>query len=240
MNLFIKTIFNRIETHSIKEAILTTLGVMLSMALLAALSNWLSPETTPLFLMASLAASMLIVFATPHAPMAQPWSVFMGQILSAIAGLVAWQWVSVPWLAATLAVGASSLAMLILRCRHAPGAATALFIALGGATVDAYGWHLISYHLLPSLILLLLTAALFNYPFIWRRYPLFLKNLSEKLPVTSQTNAQASQTCDLHHDDLVYASEHLSSYFELSEEEFMLIYRMARAHHESRFATEIN
>ncbi|HQT02810.1 MAG: hypothetical protein B7Z05_00225 [Thiotrichales bacterium 32-46-8] len=237
MNLLLKNIGNGLESHSIKEALLTTTGIVLSVILLMSLSHWLNPETTPWFLMASLAASILIVFATPHAPMAQPWSLIMGQMLSAIAGLCAWQWVNTPWLAATLAVGASSLAMFLLRCRHAPGAATALFIALGGSTVESYGWLLPVSHLLPSLMLLVLVAVLFNYPFIWRRYPLFLIKPLKKQPTTLQENAQASATCDLNHEDLIYASERLKSYFELSEEEFMSIYRTAKAHHESKSLT---
>lgn len=226
----------RLETHNIKEALVTTVGTMLSLALLMALSHWLNPETMPWFLMASLAASVLIVFATPHAPMAQPWSLIMGQLLSAIAGLLTWQWVSVPWLAATLAVGASSLAMLMLRCRHAPGAATALFIALGGSTVEAYGWQLVGYHLLPSLMLIVLVATLFNYPFIWRRYPLMLVKHPDAHSATSQQPVFNSD--DLTHKDLVYASEHLKGYFELSEDEFMTIYRAAKVHHETTSAIE--
>lgn len=238
MNLLLKNIGNGLESHSIKEALLTTTGIVLSVILLMSLSHWLNPETTPWFLMASLAASILIVFATPHAPMAQPWSLIMGQMLSAIAGLCAWQWVNTPWLAATLAVGASSLAMLLLRCRHAPGAATALFIALGGSAVETYGWQLIGFHLLPNLILLALIATLFNYPFIWRRYPLFL---IKRLEIPSSTlQAQLFNASDLNLEDLVYASEHLKGYFELSENEFMQIYRAAKEHHESKSTTEMN
>lgn len=220
----------RIETHNVREAVLSTLGTALAISLLMAFSHWHNPETIPWFLIASLAASTLIVFATPHAPMAQPWSLIMGQILSGLAGLLAWQWVASPWLAATVAVSGSTLLMLILRCRHAPGAATALFIALGGPVVDQLGWQLLWSHLLPSLILLTLVAFVFNFPFSWRRYPI---NFLSTSPVEQKSNTHQIDTSmeALDHSDLVYASEHLKGYFELSEEEFMELYRSAKEHH---------
>ena len=83
------------------------------------------------WLMASLGASALLVFALPQSPMAQPWAVVAGNTLSALIGIAAIHLVSEPLLAMPLAASLSILGMFILRCLHPPAAAVALIVVLG-------------------------------------------------------------------------------------------------------------
>lgn len=219
----------RIERRDIWETLLAALGVGCAILILMFTVHWLNPSNIPWFIVASLGSSALIIFTTPHAPMAQPWSVFAGQLLSATSGLLAWHYIHEVWLATAFAVVLASLLMLIFSCRHAPGAATALFIALGGDAITQLNWSLLWLTMLPALIALLAFAFLYNLPFAWRRYPF---NFLEHKQSSSQPDHSASPTDDdINHEDILYAANHLKGYFELSEEDFMDIYRLAKAHH---------
>lgn len=83
------------------------------------------------WLMASLGASALLVFALPQSPMAQPWAVIAGNTLSALVGVVAGQLFGEALFAMPLAVGTSILGMFVLRCLHPPAAAVAMIVLLG-------------------------------------------------------------------------------------------------------------
>lgn len=88
------------------------------------------------WLVAPFGASAVLVFAVPNSPLAQPWSVVVGNTASALvalallASLPAEHWV-VP-----LAVALAIVAMLTLRALHPPGGAVALLLALQGTGGD--------------------------------------------------------------------------------------------------------
>lgn len=83
------------------------------------------------WLMASLGASALLVFALPGSPMAQPWAVIAGNTISALIGVGIVNLVGEPLLAMPIAASLSILGMYVLRCLHPPAAAVALIAVLG-------------------------------------------------------------------------------------------------------------
>lgn len=83
------------------------------------------------FLVAPLGASAVLVFCVPASPLAQPWSVIGGDLLSAVVGLTAGHLLGDPWLAGSVAVGGAIVVMSLTRCLHPPGGASALLCALG-------------------------------------------------------------------------------------------------------------
>lgn len=83
------------------------------------------------WLMASLGASALLVFALPQSPMAQPWAVIAGNTLSALVGISVNYLIGNPLLALPFSVAASIMGMFILRCLHPPAAAVAMIAVLG-------------------------------------------------------------------------------------------------------------
>ncbi len=90
------------------------------------------------FLIAPIGASAVLVFVVPSSPLAQPWPVFGGNVISAIVGVAALH--NIPNLAAAIAiaVGGAILIMSLLRCLHPPGGAAAITTILGGqAIIDA-------------------------------------------------------------------------------------------------------
>ncbi|QZH76104.1 MAG: HPP family protein [Erythrobacter sp.] len=97
------------------------------------------------WLVAPLGASAVLVFAVPASPLAQPWPVIGGNLLSALIGLGLGAYLGSPWLAASLAVGLAIACMSLARCLHPPGGASALLCALGASGPEMWSWP----HLVP-------------------------------------------------------------------------------------------
>lgn len=117
-------------------------GAVLGIAL-AALMGHLIPASQGLpWIMAPVGASAVLVFAVPASPLAQPWSVVGGNLISvslgmAVGWLCAQSGLGAP-LAVSLAVGGAIAAMALARCTHPPGGAAAILGALAGVAPDAH------------------------------------------------------------------------------------------------------
>ncbi|WP_017666006.1 HPP family protein [Porphyrobacter sp. AAP82] len=107
------------------------------------------------WLVAPLGASAVLVFAVPASPLAQPWSVVGGNLISASIGLALGLLVGEPAPAAALAVGLAIATMSLARCLHPPGGACALLCALGAAGPEGWGYC----HLAPIIANVLALAA---------------------------------------------------------------------------------
>ncbi len=102
------------------------LGIGLS-GLLVALG--VDSSQSPL-IVAPIGASAVLVFAVPSSPLAQPWAVVGGNVISCLVALAAIRVVPDPFLVTAVAVGAAIIVMSIMRCLHPPGGAVALLTAL--------------------------------------------------------------------------------------------------------------
>jgi len=122
-------------------------------------------------IIASMGSSAVLLFAVPHGPLSQPWSVFGGHLVSAIVGVACAKWIPNPMLAAAVAVALAIGAMHYLRCIHPPGGATALGAVVGGDVVHQMGFQFVLTPVMLNTMTILLVALLFNAPFAWRRYP---------------------------------------------------------------------
>lgn len=122
-------------------------------------------------IIASMGSSAVLLFAVPHGPLSQPWSVFGGHLVSAIVGVTCVKLIPASMLAAAIAVALAIGAMHYLRCIHPPGGATALGAVLGGDAVHQLGYQFVITPVMLNAITILLVALLFNAPFAWRRYP---------------------------------------------------------------------
>lgn len=122
-------------------------------------------------IIASMGSSAVLLFAVPHGPLSQPWSVFGGHLVSAIVGVTCVKLIPAPMLAAALAVALAIGAMHYLRCVHPPGGATALGAVVGGDAVHQLGYQFVITPVMLNATTILLVALLFNAPFPWRRYP---------------------------------------------------------------------
>lgn len=91
-------------------------------------------------MVAPIGASAVLAFAVPASPLAQPWSVVGGNILSALVGVAAARYVPETAIAAGIAVGGAILVMSLCRCLHPPGGAAALTAVIGSHGIHAMGY----------------------------------------------------------------------------------------------------
>ncbi len=91
-------------------------------------------------IVAPLGASAVLVFAVPASPLAQPWPVVGGNILSTLVGVAVFRLIPNVTLAAGLAVGGAILLMSLLRCLHPPGGAAALTAVIGSQSIHTAGY----------------------------------------------------------------------------------------------------
>jgi CBS domain-containing membrane protein len=136
-------------------------------------TEWLSRRVlgaaNPWFI-ASMGASALLLLAVPASPMAQPWTLIGGNLVSALIGVSCARWIENPDLAAGLAIALSIGAMYPLRCLHPPGGAVAITAVLGGPGVGDLGYRFVVFPVLLNSVLLLLLALLINH-WAGRRFP---------------------------------------------------------------------
>ncbi len=85
-------------------------------------------------------ASAVLLFAAPASPLAQPWSIVVGNGVSALMGVLSASLVPDPALAAALAVMLAIAAMFLTRSLHPPGGAVALTAVIGGEGSASSGW----------------------------------------------------------------------------------------------------
>lgn len=77
-----------------------------------------------------LGASAVLIFALPNSPLAQPWSVVVGNAVAAFAGVAVGSLVPDPMLAPAIAFGVALPAMMLARALHPPGGAMAATAAM--------------------------------------------------------------------------------------------------------------
>ncbi|WP_461469355.1 HPP family protein [Melaminivora sp.] len=182
-----------------RERLRMVLGVVLCISVVAVLAHELESSLPAPWLVASIGASAVLVVAVPASPLAQPWPVLAGTLLSFLVGMGCARWVDSVVLACALALGLSMAVMLALRCLHPPGGAMALFAVLhpAEATLSAVG------PLLLDLLVLLLVAIVFNH-LMGRSYPHAQKAMPG--PLASGTGALTSSDLDAalaHYDEVL-------------------------------------
>lgn len=211
--------------HLMSERWRASVGALLCMLPCSAFLHALNPGGR--WMLAPLAATLVILYVQPHSPVAQPWPVIGSYLFSALAGFACVHSVPVPQLAATLAVAASIWLMLRLQCVHPPGAAMALLIVLDGPQGAAADGQLAVQLLLNVGIVLL--ATLLVSKFVLRRpWPYTV----EAAPVSRHQTADATpmRRIGLVHADLASAIQALDTFVDVQEDELVQIYNLAVDH----------
>lgn len=141
------------------EWLRAALGACMGLALCCIACGHVFGTEVALRLAGPLGASSLLVFAVASSPLAQPWSVVMGNLVAALVGTAAGLWIDHSVLAATLGLAVTVLAMYGLRCLHPPGTALAVSVALGGPAFEAQGFAVAWPVLLGSTLLVAVALA---------------------------------------------------------------------------------
>jgi CBS domain-containing membrane protein len=204
-----------------KSAIGALVGITLAGALVA-----LTPGGG-IGLLAAVGATSIILFALPHSPLAQPWSVLGGYLGAAAFALPAAS--LVPWgvLAAALALGATVWFMARFHCVHPPGGALALLLVADAPPTLAEALHLVG-AVLANLLAVLLAALVVNNLLLRRRYPQCRAEPTASLHQTADRSP--SERTGLTHDDLDHAVRVLDTFVDIQEQELVSLFNLAVDH----------
>lgn len=146
-------------------------GALLGLVLTGLLSYAMREHSSAAsYLIAPMGASAVLIFCVPASPLAQPWAVIGGNVISAIIGVACATLVSDLTLAAALAGSLAIGAMFALRCLHPPSGAVALTAVLGGPAIHAAGYQFVLMPVALNSVLLVAVALFFNNA-TGRRYP---------------------------------------------------------------------
>ncbi|SAL77664.1 MULTISPECIES: HPP family protein [Burkholderiaceae] len=153
------------------ERLRAGVGALVGIALTGGIAHLLVRDASVIpFLIAPMGASAVLLFAVPTSPLAQPWSIIGGNLVSATVGVTCAMLIHDPVAAAALAIGMAICAMFALRCVHPPSGAVALTAVLGGQSIHTLGYGFVVAPVGVQSVVLLLSAIEFH-ALTGHRYP---------------------------------------------------------------------
>lgn len=228
-----KTILKSFAPHPLRATFAEKLrsGVAggLAIFLLAWALHLLPHPQYPLLLLGSMAASAVLLYAVPHSPLAQPWNLVGGHLLSAICGWLSMAYIGDPLLAAGIAVGGAIFLMYVLNCLHPPGAATALTLVLGASQFQQMGLPWTALIVITNAGIMLLLAMLLNNALPRRNYPQMPTIHTHAAPPSTQVIIIPEQ------EDLEWVLEHEDSPLDISIEDLTEVYWLAQQRAQARY-----
>jgi len=204
-----------------REILLSTVGGFLGIYTILIISYRFLDPATAVYIVPSMGASAVLLFAAPHAQFSQPWNVIGGHLISALIGVACWQWIANHTTAAAVSVGLATGVMYFTRCIHPPGGATALAAVIGGEKLHELGYFYIFTPILLNAITILFVAIAFNVLYQWRRYPAHWPCQKKSSPTGLEGYAP------IKHEDFVFALSHIDTYVDITEEDLLEIYQLA-------------
>ena len=211
-------------TLSLGEKLRSGFAAFVGIALVSGSSLYFLSDSNLPLIIASIGATAVLVFAAPHSPLAQPWPVLAGNLISAVVGVTCAKLVDDPTLAAALAVSLSIVGMLMTHSLHPPGGGMALLPVLGGASMQSLGYQVVVPFAL-NLVALILGGLIFNNLLPGRRYPMRMHRERDELH--KHNDPLATQRLGISTDDLHQALKNFNTYIDVSEADLDQIYKLA-------------
>ncbi|SAL85081.1 HPP family protein [Caballeronia terrestris] len=156
----------------------------------------LGPAANIPLLVAPMGASAVLLFAVPASPLAQPWSIIGGNLVSATVGVACATWIADPVDAAALAIALAICAMFACRCVHPPSGAVALTAVLGGPSIHALGFGFVFEPVMVQSVALLSAAIVFH-ALTGHRYPHVAGQVAGKSGAPANTGNPGFTRADL-------------------------------------------
>ncbi|MDQ6982555.1 MAG: HPP family protein [Mariprofundus sp.] len=209
--------------QSQQEIAISSSGAVIGIGLVAWVSYHLVDSTALPFIVASMGAAAVLLYAAPHSPLTRPWSFVGGHLVSAAVGVTCAAWIPDLFLASGLAVGLAIFAMHQLNCLHPPGGAAALVAVIGGDQIQSLGYL---YVLIPvGLNVLILGGA------VWLTRVLLAQRRQAKafIPYPADTHEEYDlpNTAPFSNDDLTSALQEINTYIDVTIEDLNDIYTRA-------------
>ncbi|MDP2902156.1 MAG: HPP family protein [Methylovulum sp.] len=222
---------------SLKGKCLSVIACAIAILSVALATQALRLDSAYPMIVASMGASAVILFIIPTSPLAQPWPLVGGHIVSAVIGVFCATGFADTALASVLAVGGSVLAMLLLRCLHPPGAATALAPLLAGDTVASLGYGFVLMPVGLNVAVMLIMAFAINRRVLGHQYPVAQPSASAK---NIERNAVVeSRLSGISEQDLGQALENLGVFIDITPGDLSLLLNSAQRNSFKRYRGHI-
>ncbi|WP_269227607.1 HPP family protein [Flavobacterium eburneipallidum] len=155
-----------------KEHFWAFLGSFVGIGILAYIQSIHFSGNDAVYLIGSFGASSVLVYGIIQSPFSQPRNLVGGHLISAFIGVTVNKLLpDIIWIAAPLAVSLSIVLMQITKTLHPPGGATALIAIIGSDKIKDLGYIYLFSPVLIGVLILLLTALIFNNMTSNRSYP---------------------------------------------------------------------
>jgi len=211
---------------SLREKLLNAAGSAIAILALGLFLGLVSREDFVLPVMTSLGASAFLLFVVPHSPMSQPVPLIGGHAIAALIAVAFVYLLDYPALAAAASVGATILAMQLLRCLHPPAAATALAVPLGGIQ-GAGGILTLACAVIAGTLVLVVTAIAINRMLLGRRYPL---SHSHHPHHARFQETHARDPLRIEEQDIEWALRQMDGIVDATQEDLIDVYELAMEH----------
>ena len=213
-----------------REKIISALSAFVAMALVIWTTQQLAQAEHRPYMVSSMGASAVLLFAVYHSPLSQPWAFVGGHMIAAMIGVLCAHHIPNPVLATATTVGLAIVAMHWLRCLHPPAGATAVFAVLGGQPILDLGWGYVFSVVGANVAFLLIPALILNNLLPGRRYPMMrLKTAEPGAPAEP-----AGRVSRPEHEDIVAALKSMDTFIDVSEEDLERIYLLATVNRQKR------
>ena len=211
------------------EMLISAIAACIALAIVTWVSKQSLSGTNLPFILASMGATAVILFATPSSAMGRPWPLLAGHFVAAFIGISCGKLSGNLVISVPLTIGLVIFAMHFLRCIHPPGGATALLTLLGGPEVSAVGYQFMLTPLAINLLILALMALSLN------------KLRAEKnryahieIPSGWQQRRQTNTAPRFKPQDLQAAIDSFDSYIDMDAEQLAQLYERAEQQRYSR------
>lgn len=155
-----------------KEQFWSFLGSFVGIGILAYIQSIHFSGNDAVYLIGSFGASSVLVYGIIQSPFSQPRNLVGGHLVSAFIGVTVHKLApDIIWIAAPLAVSLAIILMQITKTLHPPGGATALIAIIGSDKIKDLGYMYVISPVLLGVLILLLTALVFNNMTPSRSYP---------------------------------------------------------------------
>lgn len=155
-----------------KEQFWSFLGSFVGIGILAYIQSIHFSGNDAVYLIGSFGASSVLVYGIIQSPFSQPRNLIGGHVISAFIGVTVHKFApDIIWIAAPLAVSLAIILMQITKTLHPPGGATALIAVIGSDKIKALGYMYVLSPVLVGVLILFLTALVFNNMTPSRSYP---------------------------------------------------------------------
>ncbi len=188
-------------------------------------SHLLFGSQIALSLAAPIGASAVLLFVTSATPLAHPWSILAGNLLSAAIGVLCAMYLDHSAWRAAAAVSVAIVSMLALRCLHPPSCAIALVVSLN-PNLYTLGFAVLIPVLSQSLLLLCI-ALVFN-NLTGNAYPRAAAPVQKNLYNTA--DPQPTARTGFNEEDLDHALESFGTYLDVRRDDLEELLRLTEQH----------